>query len=458
MPSKPKLFTCPSCARSRVTIVRSDLCSACYTRARPRDNRSLATCSACRRTRVAFYRRGLCPGCYERTRRRMFTCGTCHREVEAPYSFAAMAICPRCWSRSRVVNEFTCPSCGRTKRTRPEGGLCRRCHAQGRVRISTCSACGQTRKIGVDGQGRCKACQSAEQARRQGIPMQAPAEKYEACERRLLDELAPLRRPWVREFLQTAGRGRSAKTKIMLLRAVGHFDVYLSECAGVAGGQWTLVTPEHVHGYLAHRGRLRLEEAKLFFRWLRSRKATGHNLARALPRRTRSPRLCVLTTEQVLACYQQWTSADADPRQALVGLLALVHCLRSGEIRHMRLSDVLTPDRLQVGEGTVELAPPVADALARYLAWRREMYGGESSYLIVSRGSRLHDRPVSSAWFSENLFVGLSVAGLRQSAIQRLVQALGNDGLQLAAYTRLSLAAAGNYLKIFRPMPAMTPA
>jgi len=244
----------------------------------------------------------------------------------------------------------------------------------------------------------------------------------------------------------------------MLLRALGHFDRYLIEGTGVAGGQWTLVTPEHVQAYLVHRGRLRLEIAKQFFRWLRSRKVTDHNLARALPRRARSPRLCVLTTDQVLACYRRWTSAEDDPRQSIVGLLALVHCLRSGEIRHMHLNDVLTFDRVRVGEGIVELAPPVADALARYIAWRHEMYGGRSSYLLVSRGSRLYDRPVSPAWFSENLLAGISVASLRQSAIQRLVQALGQDGLQVAAYPRLSLGAAGNYMRIFRPVPATTSA
>ena len=213
MPSKPRLFTCPRCARTLLTIVGRNLCSACYTRARPRENRSLATCMACQRTRFAFHRRGLCPGCYEQTRRRVFTCGTCKREVEAPSLFATMATCPRCWSRSRIINEFTCPSCGRTKRTRPQAGLCRRCHEQGRIRISTCSACGQTRKIAVDGRGRCKACQSADEARRKGIPVQAPAEKQEVCERRLLEELAPLRRPWVREFLHTAARDRSHKTR-----------------------------------------------------------------------------------------------------------------------------------------------------------------------------------------------------------------------------------------------------
>ena len=96
----------------------------------------------------------------------------------------------------------------------------------------------------------------------------------------------------------------------------------------------------------------------------------------------------------------------------------------------------------------VELAAPVGDALARYLAWRARTYGGPSTYLLVSRASRLHDRPVSNVWFTENL-LGVPVASLRQTAIQRLISAVGCDGLQVAAHTDLSLGAVGAYMRVF---------
>lgn len=97
----------------------------------------------------------------------------------------------------------------------------------------------------------------------------------------------------------------------------------------------------------------------------------------------------------------------------------------------------------------IHLARPVAQALARYIEWRSENYAGPSTYLLVSRASRLHDRPVSQSWFYSNLFKGVSVAQLRQTAIQHLIQGSGCDGLQLASYAGLSLAAVGVYMSAF---------
>jgi hypothetical protein len=49
---------------------------------------------------------------------------------------------------------------------------------------------------------------------------------------------------------------------------------------------------------------------------------------------------------------------------------------------------------------------------------------------------------VSDAWCGDNLR-GVPVASLRQTAIQRLVSAVGCDGPQLDAHTGLSLGAVG---------------
>jgi hypothetical protein len=137
-----------------------------------------------------------------------------------------------------------------------------------------------------------------------------------------------------------------------------------------------------------------------------------------------------------------------------VGLLALVHCLRSGEIRALRLSGVFASDELRVGDRVIHLAEPAADALARYLRWRAEHYGGPSTYLLVSRASRLHDRPVSQYCLQHNILGGISVSSLRQTAIRSLIHGAGCDGLQLASYARLSLDAAGVYLRAFgAPVP-----
>lgn len=235
----------------------------------------------------------------------------------------------------------------------------------------------------------------------------------------------------------------------MCLRALGRFDAFLRTRAEVGEGQWSLVDPEHVQAYLAEVGRFQLQSTKAFFAWLRSRKRVDRAVVAALPNPPKLVHLRVLPAEQVAAAYRWWTATDAHPPEALVGLLALVQCLRNGEIRHLRVADVIGPDHLRVGDRVVELAEPVADALMRYLAWRAGRYAGPSTYLLVSRASRLHDRPVSNTWFRDNLLGGISVACLRQTAIQWLVQTVGCDGLQLAAHTDLSLDAVGVYLRTF---------
>lgn len=486
VPSKPRLHTCPACKRTRVTLVRRGVCAGCYERLfNPRERHTLATCVDCGRTRWAYYRRRLCPACYEQRRRRRFTCLGCERELEAPASFAAMRLCPRCYT-ARKTTVFACPACGVTAVTRPQHGVCRRCYEQRRVHVATCRVCGQTRKTEFTG-GVCRACRSQEESRREGVRPAAPAAPPEVLEARLLAQLAPLRRAWVREFLATGYRRMQTKTRTRFLHVLGRFDGYLSDETPVGGGQWSLVTVDHVHVYLASCGRLRLQETVTFFRWVRTRR-DGPALANAIARRNHAKRIRVLPVETVLAWYQRWTASAAAPTagnpepspdvrppretpaqeghrlaQALAGLLVLVHCFSAGELRTLRVADVLAPDRVRTGNGrggkrALQLAPPAAAALERYLAWRAVAYGGPSTYLFVTRASRLHDRPPAASWFHENLLGETPPASLRQSAIQQLVQALGCDGLELAACTRRGLQTVQDYLKIFgHPAPPPTP-
>jgi integrase len=152
----------------------------------------------------------------------------------------------------------------------------------------------------------------------------------------------------------------------------------------------------------------------------------------------------------VLECYRYWTSPNAHPQQALTGLLVLVHCLRSRELQRLKIGDVRPPDELEVGGRRIKLAPPVVAALDRYLAWRSENYTGPSGYLLVSAAGRLSDRPISKQTLSHPTFLGTSPSSLRQTAIRSLVL-LGVDGLELAAQTRLQLAAVQEYQFAFGP-------
>lgn len=126
----------------------------------------------------------------------------------------------------------------------------------------------------------------------------------------------------------------------------------------------------------------------------------------------------------------------------------LVDCLRPLELRYLRISDVRLPDELEVGSRCIKLAPPVVAALNRYLAWRAQSYTGPSLYLLISAAGRMRDQPISKQTLSRPTFLGTSPTGLRQTAIRCLVQ-LGVDGLELAAQTRLQLAAVQEYQGAF---------
>jgi len=332
-------------------------------------------------------------------------------------------------------------------------GVCRRCAYGRQLRVATCRMCGQTRKTHFTPDEICHACASAARYRRRGTPPAPTARPAAAREARLLDGLAPLRRAWVRAFLRHAYAARAPKTRALLLRALVAFDAYLADETAVGPGQWSLVTPLHAEAFLAARHRFYLESARPFFCWLHTRRHCL-DLAGALPRRPKSVRVRSLPAAQVAALYHRWARGQAPVVESVAGLLALVHCLSAGDLRYLRLSDVLGPERLLVRGRVRELTPPVAGALARYLAWRAEWYAGPSSYVFVSAASRLHDRPVSVSWFGVNV-LGVPVADLRQTAIQHLIRAVGCDALQVAAYTGLGVAGIQRYLTLFgRPHPA----
>jgi len=92
-----------------------------------------------------------------------------------------------------------------------------------------------------------------EQRRKNGVPIKLPQESQESLEVRLLGQVSPLRRSWVREFLQKAYGQRSRKTREILLRAICPFDDFLANTGDVGHGQWSLVTPDHVESYLARK-------------------------------------------------------------------------------------------------------------------------------------------------------------------------------------------------------------
>jgi hypothetical protein len=259
--------------------------------------------------------------------------------------------------------------------------------------------------------------------------------------------MAPLRRPWVSDFLAEAWPAHSPKTRAGCLGQLVEFGHFLVGQTRVETGQWSLVSGDHVSAYLAQRGRYALTQTRAFFTWIAARKCT-QRLDSFIPWRTSQFRTHLTPYAAVLERYRYWTSPDAHPQQALPGLLVPVHCLRSRELQRVKISDIRPPDELEVDGRHIKLAPPVVAVLDRYVAWGSENYTGPSGYLLVSGAGRVSDRPISKQTLSRPTFLGASPSGLRQTAIRCLVH-LGVDGLELAAETRLQLGAVQEYQLAF---------
>jgi hypothetical protein len=382
---------------------------------------------------------------YSRQQTKMARCLNCRKTRRVQFT---RGLCPTCYLHWLGREPVFCPGCRQTKRDFFTRGLCQPCYRRSLLRLQTCTRCAQTRRTrfgAID--GICSACRRLQTARGAGTPAKQPIPQ-EQRERGLLMQMAPLRQAWVTDFLAEAWPAHSPKTRAGCLRQLVEFNHFLTEQPYVETGQWSLVSGDHVSAFLAQCGRYALTQTRAFFIWIAARKRM-RRLDSFIPWRRSRFRTRLTPHAAVLERYRYWTSPDAHPPQALTGLLVLVHCVRSLESRRLKISDVRPPDELEFGGCQIKLAPPVVAALDLYLAWRAENYTGPSSYLLISAAGRVRDQPISKQTLSGPSFLGTSPSGLRQAAIRCLVQ-LGADGLELAAQTRLQLAAVQEYQFAFR--------
>jgi hypothetical protein len=438
-----RVFSCPGCAETRLTQVLRGLCSRCHAL----ESKRLFTCPVCRETRMTRILREMCERCYDhrpqrsrRQRTKLASCLHCHKSRRAQF---ARGLCPTCYLHWLGREPVFCPGCRQTKRDFLTRGLCQPCYRRSLLRLQTCTSCAQTRRTqfgAID--GICSACRSLQAARGAGTAAKQPIPQDQR-ERGLLTQIAPLRRLWVINFMAEAWPAHSPKTRGGCMGQLVQFDRFLTLQTRVETGQWSLVSGDHVSSFLAQHGRFALTQTRAFFIWIAARKRS-RRLDSFIPWRKSQFRTRLTPHAAVLERYRYWTSTEAHPQQALAGLLVLVHCLRSFELRRLKVGDVRPPDELELGGRHIKLAPPVIAALARYEAWRSDTYSGPSDYLLVSAAGRVSDRPISKQTLSRPTFLGTSPSGLRQTAIRCLVQ-LGADGLELAAHTRLQLDAVQEY-------------
>ncbi len=268
----------------------------------------------------------------------------------------------------------------------------------------------------------------------------------------MITRLEPWRRPWVREFLETAYRDRKSSTQLQVLGSFGRFDRFLSSLSEDDPRTWAAVTQEHVTRYLGEVRKYALEDAKPFFTWLTQRKsvepvaipAHGGGLQRLRP----------LPRTVIRELFAEWTAPDANPQWAFPALLSLIHGVSPGRLRHLRLADVFDQDGQLRLRDMPELAEPVGAALANFLDWRASHYVGPSTYLLVTRANRFIDRPIGEHVLRKQAYRDHPCVGLTQAAIRELVDA-GSDPLDLQAFTGLGVATIEAYLRVFQTRTGM---
>lgn len=143
-----------------------------------------------------------------------------------------------------------------------------------------------------------------------------------------------------------------------------------------------------------------------------------------------------LTFQEQRELVKRWSSPDCDPREAVVGILALVYGLSADEIRNLELESFINEKTFHVdGRPTdITLADNLVPVLERYMLWREELCkGSQVRYLIVSRESYKTKRK------------------LGQHLIWNILSLSGHSPRRLRATTLLDAASTGN-IKLLESM------
>lgn len=137
-----------------------------------------------------------------------------------------------------------------------------------------------------------------------------------------------------------------------------------------------------------------------------------------------------LSEEEQRRLAKRWLADDADPREAVIGLLAMVYGLSVEEIRQLRVHELdLTRARLSIGARPISLPldPTTVRVLTRYSECRQaQVAGSVTEYVFVSRFSLRYNRP------------------MERSAILRVLRPAKVNSRQLRVTCMIEAAMTGN--------------
>jgi len=210
------------------------------------------------------------------------------------------------------------------------------------------------------------------------------------------------------------------------------------------------ISREDIIGALPERGQTRAEKVqglRSLFAVLKQRKVIFANPTARL-RINKPARAHPLPTD--LARVRHALDSPDPARAALVALLAF-HGLRSGDLRHLLLSD-LRDARLHLNGRTILLAPAVVERLNRWLAYRSAYWPNTANpYLFVTFRTSAHTTPVSVSWVCRRIDLPGSAQAIREDRILHEAHATRGDARRLSDLFGLSVTAATRYTDTLDP-------
>lgn len=130
-----------------------------------------------------------------------------------------------------------------------------------------------------------------------------------------------------------------------------------------------------------------------------------------------------------------------EPARAAVTALVAFHGLRSGQVRHLQLTDVRNR-RLHLDQRTIKLAAPVRQRLNRYLNYRNTRWSNTANpHLFITMRTALRTTPVVARWVYLTASIRGAIQAIREDRILHEAHATAGD-IRLAG---LSITAAERY-------------
>jgi site-specific recombinase XerC len=387
--------------------------------------RDRLVCCRCHRRRAEQAAKTSCPGCGRQRVLQPATgrCVLCSRVCARcghPVRAASATLCRDCRRKAeREAARRPCPRCGRGGYLRAETGWCGPCTRprQAKDPPRVCAGCGRLRRH--EALGLCSACWQRHPDR-PFVRGQLLAARLAAGRRqRRIDAAPDALRPAVAAFaawmLRARERARRAGTRpradgtieaaLATLRDLARF---LAETRGKL--DWALVDVGDVEAFLAtlpNGRKRRLTVLRQFFGFARRQRLVLADPTGGLSAKQPSGFTgATVDLEAQRRLFRRWmTDPDVHPHEALLGVLALLHGASSREVRLLRV-DQIDPAACTIRLGQrpqpVPLDPASWTVLQRSLA-HREHLRTDNPHVMVTRGTKAHRTPASTAYVSHVL-------------------------------------------------------